>query len=32
MLGLDSMAIAKTYPEWFSDRNADLSVVLGTCQ
>jgi hypothetical protein len=32
MLGLFSMAIAKTYPESFSDKTGYLPVVLGSCQ
>jgi hypothetical protein len=32
MLGLDSMAISRSYPEWFSDSSGYSQVDLGTCQ
>jgi len=32
LLGLVSMTIAKTYPEWFSDKTGCLPEVLGTCK
>jgi hypothetical protein len=32
LLGLDSMAMARNYPAWFSESTGYLQVVLGTCQ
>jgi hypothetical protein len=32
LLGLDSMAITRSYLEWFSESTGFAQVVLGTCQ
>ena len=32
LLGLDSMAIARSYPAWFKESTSYSQVDLGTCQ